>query len=179
MPHPLRIVVAGGLYHVFPRGSNKETIFWDDRDFERFLMILEVVVARYGIVVLSYCLMPNHFHLLVCVPEANLSDAMQYLNGGYSRATNARHGRVRHLFQNRFKSVHVETDAQLKWVFRYIARNPVEGGLCDRPEDYRWSSHRATCGLTQPPPLLAVADALRYFGRRPDAARRAYREFCS
>ncbi|HET7046194.1 MAG TPA: transposase [Gaiellaceae bacterium] len=175
MGRPLRIIAANGVYHVFPRGNNKEQIFWDDRDYRTCLAILEVVVARHNLVLLSYCLMPNHFHLLVRVPEANLSAAMQYLNGGYSRATNVRRGRVRHLFQNRFEAVHVQTDAHLHVAFRYIDLNPVEAKLCRRPEDHRWGSHRAIAGLAMPPPFLALRAALAFFHSDPKRARAAYR----
>jgi REP element-mobilizing transposase RayT len=168
-----RLVVENGVYHVFSRGNNKERIFWDERDYRALLRLLERAAARFEIVVLSYCLMPNHLHLLVQVPKGNLSEALQFVVGGYSRATNKR----RHLFQNRFGSVHVTSDAQLLGCFRYIALNPVEAGLCDDPEHYRWSSHRALAGLAFPPPFLAAREALAHFGRTPELARNGYRAF--
>lgn len=177
MPRLPRIVEPNGVYHVFSRGNNKEQIFWDDRDYQTFLMFLGQVASRYGWIVLAYCLMPNHVHLLVRVPAANLSQGMQFLNGAYSRTTNKRRGRVRHLFQNRFGSVHVQTDAHLLGEFRYVALNPVEAGLCRRPEEWRWSSYRATAGFSPPPPFLAVREALAFFGKTSDAARISFREF--
>jgi len=177
MGRPHRIVLANGVYHAFTRGNNKEAIFWDDRDFRTLLALLETATRAYGLVVYSYCLMPNHFHLLVRVPDANLSQAMQYLNGGYSRITNARRGRSRHLFQNRFGAVHVTTDPQLQTTLRYVALNPVEAGLCAAPDDYRWSGHRALAGLAPRPGFLAVGAALRFFDACPGRARAAYRDF--
>lgn len=172
-----REIEPGGIYHVFSRGTNRERIFWDDADYRFFLRMLDVVVGRYALVLYAYCLMPNHFHLLLKVPHANLSAAMQYLNGGYSRRTCVRYGRQRHVFQNRFGAVHVETDAHLLDAIRYIPRNPSAAGLCSDPADWRWSSYRATAGLAFPPPFLAAREALALLSPRPTFARLAYVAF--
>jgi len=177
MARPLRIIEPGGIYHVFPRGNNKERIFWDDGDFRSLLAILAKTLARHELRLYSYCLMPNHFHLVVRVPHANLSPAMKYLNGGYSRRTNVRYGRVRHLFQNRFEAVRVRDDSHLLTVLRYVVLNPVDAGLCRRPEDWRWSSYRSTAGLALAPPFLAVDEALAFFAPRGESARLAYIAF--
>ena len=128
MARPLRIIEPDGDHHERFAGNNKERIFWDDGDFRALLTILAKTVARHELRLYSYCLMPNHFHLVVRVPHANLSAAMQYLNGGYSRRTNVRYGRVRHLFQNRFEAVHIRDDSHLLTVLRYVVLNPVDAG---------------------------------------------------
>lgn len=177
MGRPLRLLVPNGRYHVFSRGSNRQQIFWDDRDYRRHLAILDTATQRYGIVVLAYCLMPNHVHVLARDPNASLSAAMQFLNGGYSRTTNRRHDRARHLFQNRFGAVRITTDTQLLVDFAYVALNPVAAGLCASAADYRWSGHRALAGLGPAAPFLAVAEAWAHFGTTPALGALAYAAF--
>lgn len=177
MARPPRIIEPGGIYHVYPRGNNKELIFWDDDDFRALLRILDASVQRYELLLYAYCLMPNHFHLVLRVPLANLSAAMQFVNGGYSRRTNIRYGRVRHLFQNRFEATQIADDSRLLTTLRYVVLNPVEAGLAVRPEDWRWSSHRATAGLALAPRFLAVTETLAFFSPHPGRARKAYRAF--
>jgi putative transposase len=115
MARPVRIRVAGGWYHVMARGHNRERVFADDQDFAHFLELLAMGRERFRIRVYAYCLMPNHYHLLLGTPEGNLSRAMQWVNGSYGIWHGRRHGRVGHLFAGRFKAVLVEDlDAGLK-----------------------------------------------------------------
>ena len=130
MPRPLRDQVEGGIYHLVSRGVRKLPIFTDDRDRERFLWLLEVTADRYGWQIHAYCLMTNHFHLLVTTPDPNVSAGMQYLNGRYCQWFNWRHGYEGHVVERRFFSVLMETDEQLLTVARYIVLNPVRAGLC-------------------------------------------------
>jgi REP-associated tyrosine transposase len=153
---PRRVIEPGGIYHVTTRGNNREQVVWDDRDRAILLGAITQAARRYGWVVLAYCLMTNHFHLIVQVPSGGLSEGMRLLNGGFARRMNARHGRVGHLFQNRFHATHIRRDAHLLEACRYVVLNPVRAGICERPEQWRWSSYRACAGLELAPPFLAV-----------------------
>ena len=177
MARPLRIEFPGALYHVTSRGDRREAIYEDDQDRRRFLEVLAEVVARYGWVCHAYCLMANHYHLLVETPEANLSQGMRQLNGVYTQASNRRHGRVGHLFQGRFKGILVERDAYLLELGRYVVLNPVRAGLVKQPEDWPWSSYRAVMGLSSTPEWLAADALLRQFGQNRKTARKHYRRF--
>jgi putative transposase len=177
MGRPPRIIEPTGLYHVTSRGSNRGTIAWDDRDMRLLLTLLEQSAVRFGWQVLAYCLMTNHYHVLVRPGECGLSDGMKRLNGGYSRAIGRRYGRDRHLFANRFGAKHVQTQSHLLGVVRYLPLNPVLAGLCDLPERWRWSSYAATIGLAFPPSSLSVDEVRGLFGSRPGPACAAYRSF--
>jgi putative transposase len=179
MPRAPREVEPGGTYHVGSRGNNRQPLSWDDDDRVEFLGILGDVARRWEWIVLTYCLMPNHFHLVLHVPQCGLSEGMQYLNGGYARRTNARYGRTGHLFRNRFWSKFIDNDSQLLETIRYVVLNPVRAGLCSRPELWRWSSHRACAGLDETPAFLAVDYVHGFFGRRRADACLAYRRFVS
>jgi putative transposase len=140
MPRPPRIQVAGGLYHVTSRGNRRQAIFHDDDDRRWFLMLRHRVTQRWGWRLHAYCLMTNHFHLLVETPERNLSSGMQRLKSGYAGYFNERHSLVGHLFQQRFGSRLIEGEEHLSETLRYIALNPVRAGLCAHPAEWPWSS---------------------------------------
>ena len=150
MARRLREEVEGGIFHVFARGNGKQAIYLDDEDRHTYLRMLGAVVAKRNWRCLAYCLMPNHVHLLVETPGANLGIGMQWLHGLYAQTFNERHGRSGHLFQGRYGSVRVATDAQLWVLVRYLAVNPVRAELCARPADWRWSSHGALAGSSDP-----------------------------
>jgi REP element-mobilizing transposase RayT len=135
MPRARRILVEHGIYHVFSRGNRRQPIFLDERDFARFLEFLDEVVARYGWIVHAYCLMPNHYHLLVETPEANLSEGMHRLGFLYAQWFNRRHDVDGHLFQGRFGARLVESNYHLLETARYIVLNPVRAGLCRHAGD--------------------------------------------
>jgi REP element-mobilizing transposase RayT len=179
VPRLPREWIAGGIYHVFSRGSNKQAVFAFDSDRVDLLDCAARVVTRHRIDCLAFGLMPNHCHWLfrTAADDNRLSIAMKELNGRYSLRFNKRHGREAHLFRNRFGAVHQETQEQLLWTVRYIARNPVEAGLCADPSELRWTSYRATAGLDAPPHWLAVSTLLSYFGNTPDEAVSRYVEF--
>ncbi len=177
MPRPPRHQVAGGTYHISNRGNRRQTIFRADPDYEVFLSLLGKVVRRLGWVCHAYCLMPNHVHLLLTTPEANLSGGLQRLLGSYARLFNDRHGVDGHLFQGRFRSVVVERTEHLLEVARYLPLNPVRAELCPDPAEWRWSSYRATAGLEAEPPGLPTEWLLRQFDEDVHAARRAFAAF--
>ena len=154
MTRPLRIDFPGGIYHVTSRGDRKEPIFTDDRDRHLLIEVLAQALDRFDAAALAYCLMGNHYHLVLRTNRANLSRLMRHVNGVYAQAFNRRHGLVGHLFQGRFGSIHVDRDAYLLQVCRYTELNPVRAGLVEAPAAWRWSSHRAHCGLERSPSWL-------------------------
>jgi REP element-mobilizing transposase RayT len=162
MPRRPRELVAGGYYHVVNRGVEQRELYLDDADRSCFLGWLDRVVARRGWSCLAYCLMSNHYHLLVRTPEPDLSAGMHELNGRYARAFNERHKRVGHLFQGRYKSIRIKREAHLLATVRYVVRNPVAAGLAPDARSWRWSSHRAALRIA-PAGLVAVHDLSALF----------------
>ena len=163
MARPLRLLFPGGIYHVTARGNDRRLIFEDDDDRTRFLIVLASIVARYHVLCHAYCLMGNHYHLLLETPEANLSPAMRQLNGVYTQRFNRRHERCGHLLQGRFGAQLVAGDAYFREVCRYIVLNPVHAGVISHPRQWRWSSFGATAGETAAPGFLTV-DWIRELG---------------
>lgn len=138
------------------RGNARMPIYLDDRDHRRFLELLGQVVHRYALGCWAYCLMPNHYHLVLQVPDDNLSPAMHRLNGVYAQWWNRRHERVGHVTQGRFKAQVVQEERYLLAVCRYVLLNPVRAGLSSKPEDWPWSSAASTLGFARPPSFLAT-----------------------
>jgi putative transposase len=171
-----RCFAPGEIYHVFSRGSNRQEIFEHDSDRVDFLDCLARVAGRHELGCLAYCLMPNHFHLLVETPDGRLSDAMKALNGRYALRFNLRYSRSAHLFKNRFGAVLQGSDDQLLWTLRYALRNPVESGLCAAPGDWPWSSYRASVGEVAAPRFLARGKLLSYLDDVPEVAMYRLRE---
>lgn len=159
MARPLRIEFPGALYHVTSRGDRKEPIYRRDADRRLHLAIIGQALQRFGACLWAYCLMPNHYHLVLQTPLPNLSRVMRHINGVYTQAFNRRHDVVGHLFQGRFKAILVDGDAYLLTLCRYVERNPVAAGLVDRAEHWPWSSCRSHLGAAQPMTGLDI-DAL-------------------
>ena len=161
------------------RGNFRARIFLDYDHYERYLRLLSRVAKRRKWCVLDWCLMPNHYHLLIQLTNGGLSDGMKELNGCFSRWSNLRTGRTGtgHVFKNRFLSVEVTEEGHLFEVIRYIPNNPVKDGLVDAPEDWPWSGYRATIGIEAPYPFHQPAELLRYFGDDEGEAQKSYRSF--
>jgi len=155
MTRPLRIEFNGALYHITARGNARQAIFLNGEDFADFLRTLNSVVKRYHFLLHAYCLMGNHYHLLVETPEGNLSRGMRQLNGLYAQRFNQKHQRVGHLLQGRYQAILVDKENYLLELCRYIVLNPVRAGIVKEPKDYRWSSYLATAGDTKIPGLFA------------------------
>jgi REP-associated tyrosine transposase len=166
-----------GIYHVTSRGSNRQAIFLDDLDRRRFLALLAYVARSHGWIVWAYCLITNHYYLIVQIPHLGLSAGMSVLNGGHSRLTNQRHSRTAHLFRNRFGAELIESETHLLEACRYIALNPVRAGLCWGPEEWPWGSYRATVGLDPRQPQLAHRELLALFHDDREAARHAFSDY--
>ena len=177
MARPLRIEYPGAVYHITSRGNDKKTIFRDDADRETFLKILAFVNKRYHWLCHAYCLMDNHYHILIETPDGNLSLGMRQLNGVYTQARNKRHNKTVHLFQGRYKAILIQKDTHLLEVCRYVVLNPVRAKMVEKPEDWRWSSYRATAGKEQPHPCLTTDWILGQFSRTRAKAEKEYRQF--
>jgi REP element-mobilizing transposase RayT len=177
MPRPLRPLIPGGIYHITSKGNRGQATFLDDYDRGLFLHLAATVVKSHGWRCDAYCLMTNHYHLLVQTPDPNLSDGMQRLNGDYAQWFNHLHGFEGHLFQDRFGSRVVETPAHLLEVMRYVVMNPVRAGICREPADWPWSSFASMLGLAPRHELLTVDWTLRQFSASTDRARERLRAF--
>jgi len=170
-----RVEKEGGVHHVYARGNGRQSIFFDDADRASYLRMLARVVTRQRWRCLTFCLMENHVHLLVETPLPNLGAGMGRLHGTYAQQFNARHARSGHLFQGRFGSKPMESEAQLWTVVAYIARNPVAAGLCAQPIEWRWSSHCAVVNAAAVP-WLDQERLLSYYDSLGGEPRRRYRE---
>lgn len=179
MSRPLRIEFPGALYHVTSRGDGSEAIYLDDRDRVMFLNVLAHVCERFHWACHGYCLMTNHYHLLVETPDAKLGAGMRQLNGIYTQRFNRRHHRVGHIYQGRYKAILVQKESHLLELARYVVLNPVRAAMVRSARDWRWSSYRATAGLIEPPSWLHVDWLLARFDSHRQSAIRAYRRFVS
>jgi len=164
MGRPLRITYSGAHYHVTSRGNEQKDIFKNRRDREKFIQYLESSVTRYGAIVHAYCLMSNHYHLLLETREANLPEIMRHINGAYTNYYNTKRKRVGHLFQGRYKAVLIEADEYLMELSRYIHLNPVRAGMTTMPEEHSWSSYRDYIGVRPTPSWLRIDTVLEHFG---------------
>lgn len=177
MARPLRLEYPGALYHITSRGNARQEICLDDRDRRIFLNTLGEVIKQFNWICHAYCLMDNHYHLLIETPDGNLSRGMRHLNGVYTQKFNARHERVGHLLQGRFKGILVEKESYLLELSRYIVLNPVRAKMAADPAEYPWSSFRSTIGIEPCPYFLKYDWLLEKFGRDKEEARTNYQEF--
>jgi len=177
MARPLRIEFEGALYHVMARGNAQADIFLDDEDRQEFIDNLGRVCNRFDWRVWAWCLMSNHYHLMVETLQPTLSKGMREVNGVYTQAFNRRHGRSGHVLQGRFKAPLVDKDQYLLELSRYVVLNPARAGIVETAADWAWSSYRATMGKAAAPEWLAVDDTLALFHKKRGPARRAYARF--
>jgi REP element-mobilizing transposase RayT len=177
MARPLRIEYAGAVYHITSRGNERKPVFKGDQDRINFLNTLQHVNKRCNWICHAYCLMDNHYHLLIETPEGNLSVGMRQLNGVYTQLFNKLHGRAGHLFQGRYKSIVIQKDSHLLEVCRYVVLNPVRAKMVEKPEVWKWSSYRATAGRESSHPCLTVDWMLGQFSGKRGKAEQEYRQF--
>jgi REP element-mobilizing transposase RayT len=172
MARRARIEVEGGLYHVIARGNGRQAIFYDDEDHRKFLSILGAQKALRPFYLYAYCLMTNHFHLLIERRADSIGQIMHRVLTGYTQYFNRRHGRVGHVMQGRHKAILCQAETYMGQLAKYIHRNPLEAGMVVACEDYPYSSHRAYLDL-EPAGIVDVDPVLRLFGvKRAEAANR-------
>ncbi len=176
MARPLRIEFPGAFHHVMSRGNEKQDIYRTRQDRVKFLDYLESATVRYAAVIHCYCLMDNHYHLLIETPSGNLAQIMRHINGAYTSYFNTRHCRAGHLFQGRYRSVLVDVDAYCLALSRYIHRNPVRAEFSGSPADYEWSSYQAYLGGKVAPQWLQTGFLLALIGDG-HGDRKSYREY--
>ncbi|MCX5781728.1 MAG: transposase [Elusimicrobia bacterium] len=177
MVRPLRLTYEGAVYHITSRGNARMKIFHCDTDRQEFLRVLGSVIERYKWVCHGYCLMSNHYHLIIETPSGNLSIGMRQLNGVYTQSSNRKHKSCGHIFQGRFKAIHVEKGNYLLELSRYIVLNPVRAKMCKSPEQYEWSSYRSFIGIEKPPAFLFVDWVLSQFSNKRTSAIKDYTGF--
>lgn len=177
MARPLRIEFPGALYHVTSRGNARADIVGDDDDRRIFVDTLARTVERHGWLCHAWCLMGNHYHVLVETPAANLSRGMRQLNGVFTQRLNRRHDRVGHVLQGRYKAIVVEREPHLLELCRYVVLNPVRADMVRRARDWHWSSFRGTAGLARARPFEHRDWVIAQFGTEEGVAVRSYRRF--
>jgi len=172
MPRSRRVDAPGSIHHLMVRGVDRGPVFLDDADRARFVDRLRQVAPEEGVRVYAWALMPNHAHLVVRSGPSGVSRLMARVGTAHARAFNGRHGRVGHLFQDRFRSVLVDSDVHLRWLLRYVHRNPIEAGIVRSVgslESYPWTGHRELV-TSHPAPLIDSRAVLSWFApRRRDA----------
>jgi REP-associated tyrosine transposase len=173
----LRIEYPGAFYHITSRGNQKQLIALSDRDRFTFLRILREACEKFGAVIHAYCLMSNHYHLLLQTLNANLSNVMHFINTSYTHYFNWKNGKSGHLFQGRYTAILIDSEAYGLEVSRYSHLNPVRAKIVSQPEDYPWSSYREFAGSRTAPPWLDVKSILGRFGEDLGVSRRRYVEF--
>lgn len=177
MSRPLRIEYNGAVYHITSRGNARKSIYKEDEDRRIFLEVLHRANTRYNWLCHAYCLMHNHYHLIIETPDGNLSQGMRQLNGVYTQLFNRRHKRVGHIFQGRYKAIVIQKESHLLEVSRYVVLNPVRAKAVKDPVEWRWSSYRSTAGKEKTHPCLTIEWILEQFGSNRRQAEKKYSEF--
>jgi putative transposase len=177
MSRPLRLELAGGLYHVTSRGDGREDIYLSDADRQVWLEVLGQVCERFNWVCHAWCQMTNHYHIVIETPEGNLAQGMRQLNGVYTQRFNRAHSRVGHVFQGRYKAILVERDSYLLELARYVVLNPLRAKMVERLENWKWSSFWASCGQEVAPKWLQTDWILAQFAPERSSAIIAYVRF--
>lgn len=177
MARPLRIEYDGALYHITSRGNERNLIYREEEDYNKFLEILSELPQRYSILIHGYVLMGNHYHLLIETPKANITTVMHYLNTKYTVYFNRKYKRDGHLFQGRYKGILIDKERYLLSVSRYIHLNPVRAKFVDRPEKYKWSSYPAYIEDIKSKKWLTCDWVLRQYSEDLAEARKLYKSF--
>lgn len=177
MARPLRIQYPGAVYHLTSRGNERRPIFKADADRKLFLGLLYKVNQKHHWICHGYCLMDNHYHLVIETPEGNLSKGMRQLNGVYTQTFNQRHGRSGHLFQGRYKAILIQKESHLLEVCRYVVLNPVRAKAVRDVKAWRWSSYSGTAGPGSPHSCLTPEWILGQFSKKRRTAEKQYRKF--
>lgn len=176
MARAMRIEYEDAVYHVTARGNDRKKIFFTKLDHEKFLEYIKEAKKKYGILVHSYVLMSNHYHLIIETPNANLSKAMQYINGSYTTYVNTKRKRSGHLFQGRYKAIIVDIDNYLLELSRYIHLNPVRAKMVEKPEEYTYSSYKAFISNKREEALTNEL-LMGMIGKNSNESKREYKAF--
>ena len=177
MSRPLRLEFPDALYHITSRGDRREDIYEDDADRAEYLNTLASVISQFNWVCYAYCLMSNHYHLLIQTPDGNLSKGMRQLNGVYTQYYNRRHLKTGHLYQGRYKSILVDQDSYLLELSRYIVLNPMKAGMVKQVGRWPWSSYQAMIGVCESPDWLSSDYLLSQFSENRKIAIKKYITF--
>lgn len=177
MARPLRLEYPGAIYHITSRGNAGNKIFRNDKDREHFLATLSFVIERFHWLCHAYCLMDNHYHLIIETPDGNLSRGMRQLNGIYTQKYNWKYKKTGHVFQGRYKAIIVDKDSYLLELCRYVVLNPVRANLTEKPGDWRWSSYLSTISGKGIPEYLTTDWILGQFSNDKKRAQKLYRNF--
>lgn len=177
MARPLRVEHEGAVYHILSKGNRGEYIFHEDGGKEYFLHVLQSVAERYAIELYAYCIMGNHYHLLIGVPVGMLSRVMHTIQSAYGSYLRREKGWIGHVFAGRYKSLCVEKEGYLLELSRYIHLNPVRAGIAKKPEEYQWSSYQYYAGKDNKPEWLHMEWLLQEYGKTYKTAWKNYREF--
>ena len=177
MSRPLRLEFPDALYHITSRGDRREDIYEDDGDRVEYLNTLASVISQFNWVCYAYCLMSNHYHLLIQTPDGNLSKGMRQLNGVYTQYYNRRHRKIGHLYQGRYKAILVDQDSYLLELSRYIVLNPVKAGMVKQVGRWPWSSYQAMIGVCESPEWLSSEYLLSQFSDKRKIAIKMYITF--
>jgi len=177
MARPLRIEYPGAVYHITTRGNARADIFLSDADRQSFLHVLAGTIEKYNWLCHAFCLLGNHYHVIIETLDPNLSLGMRQLNGIYTQAFNRAHQRVGHVFQGRYKAILVEKESHLLELCRYVVLNPVRAGMVSKPEKWQWSSYKSTAYPVTTPEYITIDWVLGQFASKRTAARQRYRQF--
>jgi putative transposase len=175
--YPPRVETPGSLHHIGTRGNNRRLIYIDDGSRHLFLLRLAIVIRRHDWTLISYCLVDNHYHLIIKLGSCGMSNGMRELNGGFAQAFNFYYQREDHLFGRRFWNREIEDDDDLCETARYIDLNPCRKGLARRPEDWRWSGYRAAVGIERVAPWHQPAELWGVFDKQPRVAMKTYERY--
>lgn len=175
MARPIRIEYPGAVYYITSRGNANRPVFRDDQDRRDFLELLGLLVDRFKWRCHAYCLMNNHYHLLIETPKANLSQGMRQLNGIYTQNFNRRYRRAGHVFQGRFKGILIDKKNYLLELATHMVLNPVRLRVVKSSVNYKWSSYKATAGIVKAPSFLTTEWLLSRFGKQLKTAHEKYR----
>lgn len=177
MARPLRIEYPGAWYHVMNRGANRNRVFSKVDDYELFINVLKEACGLFNVYISAYCLMSNHYHIVVHTPEGNLSRFMRHVNGVYTQRFNSKYKRDGTLFRGRYKAILIQADEYLTHVVKYVHQNPLKAKMTNDLNNYKWSSHQFYLKGKSDSGWLDINNLLAYFSSKKKESIIMYKEF--